>query len=120
MRERPVPERPPTYCVFGIYYLVISDLSDLDNFGYFPANFYYNLFELRHPGVLMRRLCCCGRRRASSSVTKWSKLLRHLLRLRRLQRIFAYSGQYLQEAYPDGVRRRLRWAFPNERRELLG
>jgi hypothetical protein len=32
VRERPVPERPPTYCVFGIYYFVISDLSDLDDF----------------------------------------------------------------------------------------
>jgi hypothetical protein len=27
VRERPVPERPPTYCVFGIYYLVVSDLE---------------------------------------------------------------------------------------------
>ncbi len=98
---------------------MIGDLSDLNYFGNFSANFYYNYLELRHPGVWMRRLCCCGRRRASSSVTKGSKLLRHLLRVRRLQRVFAYTGQFLQEAYPDGLRRRRRWAFPTGRALLL-
>ncbi len=29
VRERPTPERPPTYCVFGIYYYFVTiDLSD--------------------------------------------------------------------------------------------
>ncbi len=100
---------------------MFGDLSDFDYFGNYPANFYYNYLELHHSGVWMRRLCCCGRRRASSLVTRWCRLLRHLLRLRRLQRIFAYTGQHRQAAYPDSLRRRLRYAFPTGRQaELLG
>ena len=44
MRERPVPERPPTYCVFAIYYFVIGDKSY--NFYNFPANYYYDFSDL--------------------------------------------------------------------------
>jgi hypothetical protein len=44
VRERPVPERPPTYCVFAIYYFVIGDKSY--NFYNFLANYYYDFSDL--------------------------------------------------------------------------
>ena len=50
VRERPSPERPPTYCVFGIYYYFVNiDLSDY-NFYNFPANYYYNSSDLGNFG----------------------------------------------------------------------
>jgi hypothetical protein len=64
---------------------------------------------------------CCRRRRAASTLRRWASLLRHVRRLRRLQRVFAYIGQHLSENYPDSLRRRLRSVFPTGRQaQLLG
>jgi hypothetical protein len=77
-------------------------------------------YRLQVRGARMRGLCCCSRRRTLSS-SRWRSLIRHLLRIRRLQRIFAHSGRHLQEAYPDSLRRRLRQTFPTGRQaQLLG
>eukprot|EP00972_Heterocapsa_arctica_P049906 7340923-Heterocapsa_arctica.AAC.1 len=62
--------------------------------------------------MLRRWLGCCRRhrpRRVSSVVivARWTAVLRHLYRLRRLQRYFAYLGHRLQ-AFPPRLRLRLR------------
>ncbi len=64
-----------------------------------------------HP-LWMRRWCgCCRRRRdrelSQATLVRWIALIRHLRRLRRRQRFFAYLGHRLQD-YPEGLRRRLR------------
>jgi hypothetical protein len=64
---------------------------------------------------------CCRRRRTASTLRKWASLLRHVRRVRRLQRVFAYIDQHLNENYPDSLRRRLRVVFPTGRQaQLLG
>eukprot|EP00972_Heterocapsa_arctica_P042117 6208928-Heterocapsa_arctica.AAC.1 len=60
----------------------------------------------------MRPWCvCCRRRRTQKeslrTLARWRRVLRHLRRLGRLQRVFAYVGHDLQ-TYPDRLRRRLR------------
>eukprot|EP00972_Heterocapsa_arctica_P108036 15911821-Heterocapsa_arctica.AAC.1 len=67
------------------------------------------------------RLWYCRRRRATSTLRRWTSLLCHLRRLRRLQRIFAYTGQFLNKAYSDVLRRYLRLVFLTGRQaQLLG
>lgn len=45
------------------------------------------------------------------AVFAWTRLIRHVLRLRRRQRVYGYLGQLLQQ-YPGRLRGRLREAFP--------
>eukprot|EP00972_Heterocapsa_arctica_P068842 10173447-Heterocapsa_arctica.AAC.1 len=54
---------------------------------------------------------CCKTRRRASVLDRWQRLVRHFLRLRRLQRLFGYLGQHLQR-YPAGLRLRLRQTWP--------
>ena len=45
------------------------------------------------------------------AVFAWTRLIRHVLRLRHRQRVYGYLGQLLQQ-YPGRLRGRLREAFP--------
>jgi len=49
----------------------------------------------------------------------WRRLVRHVLRLRQLQRVWGYLGQQLQ-LYPDRLRVRLREVFPTAYQERWG
>jgi hypothetical protein len=57
------------------------------------------------------RFGCCRRKRlrplTAEVLGRWTGILRHLHRLRRLQRVFAYVGHHLQ-SYPRNLRQRLR------------
>eukprot|EP00972_Heterocapsa_arctica_P042579 6276160-Heterocapsa_arctica.AAC.1 len=57
---------------------------------------------------------CCRTRRRPSVIDRWRRLVRHLLRLRRLQRLLGYLGQHLQR-YPASLRLRLRQTWPAPR-----
>jgi hypothetical protein len=74
-------------------------------------------FHCVHAPRLMFK--CCRRRRTASTLRKWTALLRHVLRVRRLQRVFAYIGHVLQEKYPPRLRERLRVVFPTGRQAQL-
>eukprot|EP00972_Heterocapsa_arctica_P067563 9972187-Heterocapsa_arctica.AAC.1 len=63
--------------------------------------------------------CCRRRRRTAATTSRWIRLLRHLARLRRLQRLFAYAGQHLDQAYPRSLRQRLRLVYPTGRQVAL-
>ncbi len=65
---------------------------------------------------MVSRVKCpfCARRRRErvEVVDRWKRVIRHLLRIRRLQRYFGYIGQHLSAAYPDRLRQALRVAYP--------
>ena len=54
------------------------------------------------------RWFCCRRRRLARTLERWARLYRHLRRLRRLQRVFAFAGHHLAATYPRSLLRRLR------------
>ena len=54
------------------------------------------------------RWFCCRRRRLARTLDRWARLYRHLRRLRRLQRVFAFAGHHLAATYPRSLLRRLR------------
>eukprot|EP00972_Heterocapsa_arctica_P098612 14553317-Heterocapsa_arctica.AAC.1 len=47
----------------------------------------------------------------TSVLPRWRGIVRHLLRFRRLQRLFGYLGQHLQR-YPSSLRLKLRQTWP--------
>ena len=59
---------------------------------------------------------CCRRscRRRVDTLPRWVRLTTKLYRVRRLQRIWAVLGQYLQ-ILPQALRWRVQGAHPNER-----
>ena len=52
-------------------------------------------------------------RAVSDRAIQWERLIRSLLRIRRIQRLFAYTGHYLQ-TYPRSLLRRLTLTYPQE------
>jgi hypothetical protein len=68
------------------------------------------LLELAEASVCMTWWRCCVRRRPVRQ-DRWRLIVRHLLRVRRLQRFFGYVGQRLGD-YPASLRSRLREVWP--------
>ena len=52
-------------------------------------------------------------RAVSDRAIQWERLIRSLLRIRRIQRLFAYTGHYLQ-TYPRSLLQRLTLTYPQE------
>lgn len=50
----------------------------------------------------------------SDRAIRWERLIRSLLGIRRIQRLFAYTGHYLQN-YPRNLLRRLTDSYPQQR-----
>jgi hypothetical protein len=50
---------------------------------------------------------------ATAAARRWEHLVRHLRRVRQLQRLFGYLGQALQ-SYPGPLRQRLRLVDPTD------
>ena len=48
----------------------------------------------------------------SAATSRWRRLLRHLLRVRRLQRLWGHLGGFLRTQFPSTLRDRLRDAYP--------
>lgn len=66
---------------------------------------------LRVVAWLARVVGCQRRRYRSSTVACWRRIVRHLRRVRQLQRLWGYLGQTLG-LYPETLRRRLRDVDP--------
>jgi hypothetical protein len=46
------------------------------------------------------------------AIIRWQRIVRRLHRIRLLQRIFAYTGTFLQQRYPGKIRQELQLRFP--------
>ena len=50
--------------------------------------------------------------KAAAVTVRWRKLLLHLWRVRRLQRLFGQVGNFLKASFPASLRDRLRGIYP--------
>ena len=57
--------------------------------------------------------CCFGRFRPTEPELRWARLVRRIIAIRKLQRLFAYVGQYLQ-GFPRNLLDRLSRTHPKE------
>ena len=50
--------------------------------------------------------------REEAVLARWTRIIRMVWRIRRLQRIFGYLGNFLKESFGQGIRARLRLVYP--------
>ena len=56
---------------------------------------------------------CCRRARLAEPSVKWGNLVKKVLRIRKLQRLFAFVGQYLKR-YPKALLQRVASEYTKE------
>ena len=56
---------------------------------------------------------CCRRAAVERATVNWGTLVKRIWKIRKLQRLFAYLGQYLQQ-YPKALLNRVAQTHPKE------